>query len=57
MKTATNWCAYTPVDDLGAIAIAGPSRDEALNNYRIALHDHLAMMQECGTTPPSIEDA
>ena len=55
-ETPSNWCAYTPDDDLGVIAVAGATRDEAVSNFRAALRDHLQLMQSRGASTPSIEN-
>jgi len=55
-KKPRNWCAYTPDDDLGVIAVAGQTREEAVSNCRAALKDHLAIMCERGTETPSVDN-
>jgi predicted RNase H-like HicB family nuclease len=55
-KMSSNWCAYTPDDDLGVIAVAGQTREEAVSNFRSALKDHLEVMRERGTEPPVVEN-
>jgi predicted RNase H-like HicB family nuclease len=54
-KMPSNWCAYTPDDDLGVIAVAGQSREEVVSNFRAALKDHLQLMRSRGSEPPVVE--
>jgi predicted RNase H-like HicB family nuclease len=52
-KVGANWSAHAS-GELGVIAVAGDTRDEEIENFRIALTDHLAVMREEGLDPPDV---
>jgi predicted RNase H-like HicB family nuclease len=53
-KAGSNWSAHASSDSLGVIAVAGDTRDEAVENFHKALVDHLAVMREEGLETPTI---
>lgn len=52
-KVGANWSAHAS-GEIGVIAVAGDTRDEAVESFRDALVDHLAAMREEGLQPPEI---